>query len=149
MQRCETAQELAEELRDFNREQELPVDTIPSANILRMADRHDLLTEIQRFGGALALAPQIGMKTQRGPGFQSVSNAARQLLLFVQKMNKTSQARHSWHMPTQQQLRKAGRHDLLNAILKYGQAPLAEAAQLKQNRRGNPRRKPQSMNLAV
>ena len=125
------------------------MELIPSANVLRLADRHDLLTEIQRFGGALALAPQIKMKTQRGPGFQSISNAARQILLFVQQVNITTQARHSWHMPTQQQLRKAGRHDLLNAILKYGQAPLAEAAQLKQNRRGNPRRKHEGMSLAV
>lgn len=113
---------------------------IPAASVLRAADRQDLLSEIQRFGGAIALAPQIGMTTQRGAGFASFKSAVRQLLCFVQQLHEgSSQPRQSWHMPTQQQLRKARRYDLLTAISKYGQQSLAEAARLQRNHRGQRR----------
>ena len=141
MQKFETAEQLAQELKDFNREQELPTKVIPPANVLRLAERHDLLTEIQCYGGAVSLAPEIGMKTQRGPGFHCIDGAAHQMFLFAQQLNQGILPRHSWHMPTQRQLRKAGRHDLLYALTQYGQASLAKAAQLRKNHRGNPRRK--------
>ncbi len=139
LQRFDTAVQLARELRAFNKEQELATDVIPKANILRAADRHDLLSEIQRYGGALSLAPQIGMTTQRGSGYATGAAAVKELLKYVQRSYMvSSEPRQLWCMPTQQQLREAGRHDLLAAIRKYGHSKLAHAADLKQNIRGRP-----------
>ncbi|KAL3141042.1 hypothetical protein ABBQ32_005553 [Trebouxia sp. C0010 RCD-2024] len=136
-----TAQQLAKELRRFNCEEGLPRDLVPSASMLRATDRHDLLSEIQRHGGALSLAPQIGMRTQRGSGYTSTAAAVKALLDFAGSCNAGSNvARDSWHMPTQRQLRQAQRFDLLTAIAKFGQADLAQAAGLKPNLRGKPGR---------
>jgi len=77
MQKFSTAAQLADELKAFNREEGLPIDFIPTANTLRAAERHDLLTGIRQYGGALTLAPQIGMKTQRGSGFHSTVSGQR------------------------------------------------------------------------
>ena len=139
MQRFQTAAQLAREVRAFNKEQELPADMIPAASRLRAADRHDLLKEIQRYGGALALAPQVGMTTQRGSGYASMPSVTRELLKFVEQSHLDSSVpRRSWHMPTQHQLSQAGRHDLVYALRKIGQARVAQAADLKQNPRGRP-----------
>lgn len=141
MQKFKTAVQLAKEVHAFNREQGLPTDLVPSANILRAADRLDLLSEIQRHGGALSLAPQLGLRTQRGPGFACTAAAARALLDFAASCKERSEvAREKWCMPTQRQLRQAGRFDLLTAITKFGQVELAEAAGLKPNPRGKPGR---------
>ena len=141
MQRFETAVQLAKELRAFNREQGLPRDLIPAANVLRGADRQDLLSEVQRFGGAIILAPQISMRTQRGSGYASCAAAAKGLLTFAHKHNADSNIpRGFWGMPTQLQLSQAGRFDLLFAMTRYGQTNLAKAAGLKPNTRGRPKK---------
>ena len=141
-QRYSTAALLARELRTFNKEQGLATDIIPAASILRAADRLDLLSEIQRYGGARSLGPTVAMRTQRGPGFQNMAAAVDELRVFVQQSHIDDddvESRQPWHMPTQRELRTAGRYDLLTAITKYGQSELALAADLKQNVRGNPR----------
>ena len=123
----------------FSREQGLPTDLIPSASILRAADRLDLLSEIQRHGGALVLAAQLGMRTQRGSGYACSADAAQALLDFAKSCNPRSNvARDEWSIPTQQQLKQAGRFDLLTAITKFGQASLAQAAGLRPSLRGRP-----------
>ena len=140
VQRYATASQLGRELRAFTQEHQLTRDLVPSASMLRAADRSDLLSEIQRFGGALSLAPLINMRTQRGSGYSSVAAAVAQLLSFVQECNAgSSLPRDSWRMPSQQQLRQAGRFDLRAAIEKYGQAEMARAANLKPNARGRPK----------
>ena len=137
MQKYITAQQLAKEVHAFNREQGLPRGLIPSASILRAADRLDLLSEIQRHGGALSLASQLGMRTQRGSGYACSAVAAKALFEFAESCNARSiVAREEWYMPTQQQLKQAGRFDLLTAITKFGQANLAQAAGLRPNSRG-------------
>ena len=141
MQKFTTAHQLAKEVYAFNREQGLPRDLIPSASLLRAADRLDLLSEIQRHGGARSLAPRVGMRTQRGPGYASIAAAVKALLDFIGSCNAGSNvSRECWHMPTQRQLREAQRFDLLTAIKKFGQAELAQAAGLKPNLRGKPGR---------
>ena len=141
VQKYTTAQQLAKEVHAFNREQGLPRGLIPSASILRAVDRLDLLSEIQRHGGALSLAPQLGMRTQRGSGYACSAVAAQALLEFAGSCNaRSSVVREEWHMPTQQQLKQAGRFDLLTAITKFGQANLAQAAGLRPNSRGKPGR---------
>lgn len=109
--------------------------------MLRAADRHDLLSEIQRYGGALSLAPQVGMRTQRGSGFSSSAAAVKPLLEFVASNYANSDVpRDCWHMPSQRQLKQAQRLDLLAAVAKFGQADLAQAAGLRPNLRGKPGR---------
>ncbi|DBA87208.1 TPA: hypothetical protein ACH3X1_004281 [Trebouxia sp. C0004] len=130
-----TAAQLAEEVQVFNREEGLPIDFIPTANVLRGAERHDLLTGIRQYGGALTLAPQIGMKTQRGSGFHSTVSVATELLKFVKNLPKDKgDTRQSWVMPSIYQLRHAGRHDLAAGIYKFGLGQVAQAANLKYNR---------------
>ncbi len=97
VQKFDTAAQLAEELQAFNREEGLPIDFIPTANALRGAERHDLLAGIS---GALSLAPHIGMKTQRGSGFDSTVSVAKELLKFVKHLHKPSDTRQSWLMPS-------------------------------------------------
>lgn len=139
MQKFKTAVQLAKEVHAFNREQRLPTDLVPSASILRAADRLDLLSEIQRHGGAVSLATQLGLRTQRGPGFACSAAAAHALLEFAGNCKERSEvAREEWCMPTQRQLKQAGRFDLLTAITKFGQVKLAEAAGLQPNPRGKP-----------
>ena len=141
MQKYTTAQQLAKEVHAFNREQGLPRDLIPAASILRAADRLDLLSEIQRHGGAVSLAAHVGMRTQRGSGYACTAAAAQALSEFAESCNARSNvAREEWCMPTQQQLKQAGHYDLLTAITKFGQANLAQAAGLKPNSRGRPGR---------
>jgi hypothetical protein len=132
MQKFSTAAQLADELKAFNREEGLPIDFIPTANTLRAAERHDLLTGIRQYGGALTLAPQIGMKTQRGSGFHSTVSVAKELMKFVQHLHRNSgDTRQSWLMPSVHQLRQAGRHDLAAGVYKFGLGQVAQAADLK------------------
>jgi len=139
VQKFDTAAQLAEELRAFNREEGLPIDFIPTANALRGAERHDLLAGIRQLGGALTLAPQIGMKTQRGSGFYSTVSVAKELLKFVKQLHKDSgDTRQSWLMPSVYQLRQAGRHDLAAGVYKFGLGQVAQAAALKYNRTRKP-----------
>lgn len=141
MQKFKTAMQVAKAVHGFNREQGLPRDLIPSGSMLRAADRHDLLSEIQRHGGALSLATRLGMRTQRGSGYACTALAALALLHFAESCNAQSDVpRECWHMPTQRQLKQAGRLDLLSAINKFGQADLAQAAGLRPNSRGKPAR---------
>lgn len=141
MQRFTTAQQLAKEMHAFNREQGLPRGLIPSASILRAADRLDLLSEIQRHGGAVSLAAPLGMRTQRGSGYACSAAAAQALSEFAESCNaRSTVAREEWRMPTQRQLKQAGRYDLLTAITKFGQVNLAQAADLRPNSRGKPGR---------
>lgn len=140
MQKFTSPSALAKELHAFNREHGLPANFIPPAGTLRNADRHDLLSAILHFGGSRSLAPQVGMSTQRGSGFQDSASAVKQLLNFVEQVHTSkADSRYTWHMPTQQQLRQAGRLDLHAAIVKFGAEELAQAAGLKVNRRGRPR----------
>ncbi len=135
VQKFKTAAQLAKELQAFNREEGLPIVFIPTANALRGAERHDLLAGIRQYGGALTLALQIGMKTQRGSGFPSTVSVAKELLKFVKHLHKDSgDTRQSWLMPSVYQLRKAGRHDLAAGIYKFGLGQVALAADLKYNR---------------
>ncbi|DBB18340.1 TPA: hypothetical protein ACH3X3_003289 [Trebouxia sp. C0006] len=135
----DTAAQLAEELRAFNREEGLPIDFIPTANALRGAERHDLLAGIRQLGGALTLAPQIGMKTQRGSGFYSTVSVAKELLMFVKQLHKDSgDTGQSWLMPSVYQLRQAGRHDLAAGVYKFGLGQVAQAAALMYNRTRKP-----------
>ncbi len=135
VQKFDTAAQLAEELQAFNREDGLPIDFIPTANALRGAERHDLLAGIRQYGGALTLAPQIGMKTQRGSGFHSTVSVAKELLKFVKHLHKDSgDTRQSWLMPSVYQLRQAGRHDLAAGVYKFGLGQVAQAAALKYKR---------------
>ncbi len=139
VQKFDTAAQLAEELQAFNREEGLPIDVIPTANALRGAERHDLLAGIRQYGGALTLAPHIGMKTQRGSGFHSPVSVAKELLNFVKHLHKDSgDTRQSWLMPSVYQLRQAGRHDLAAGVYKFGLGQVAQAAALKYNRTRKP-----------
>ena len=139
VQKFDTAAQLAEQLLAFNREEGLPIDFIPTANALRGADRHDLLAGIRQYGGALTLAPHIGMKTQRGSGFQSIVSVAKELLKFVKHLHKDSgDTRQSWLMPSVYQLRQAGRHDLAAGVYKFGVGQVAQAAALQHNRTRKP-----------
>lgn len=135
MQKFNTAAQLAEELQAFNREERHPIGFIPTANALRGAERHDLLAGIRQYGGALTLAPQIGMKTQRGSGFDSTVSVAKEVLKFVKHLHKDSgDTRQSWLMPSAYQLRQAGRHDLAAGVYKFGREQVAQAAALNFNR---------------
>ena len=139
VQKFDTAAQLAEELQAFNREEGLPIDFVPTANALRGAERHDLLAGIRQYGGALTLAPQVGMNTQRGSGFHSTVSVAKELLKFVKHLHKNSgDSRQSWLMPSVYQLRQAGRHDLAAGVYKFGLGQVADAAALKFNRTRKP-----------
>ena len=138
VQKFDTAAQLAEELQAFNREEGLLIDFIPTANALRGAERHDLLAGIRQYGGALSLAPQIGMKTQRGSGFGSTVSVTKELLKLVKHLHKPSDIRQSWLMPSVYQLRQAGRHDLAAGVYKFGLGQVAQAAALKYNRPRKP-----------
>ena len=130
MQKYASIRELAKALQAFISEQELEPHVFPSASILRAADRLDLQKGIEEHGGLFALQPKIRLATTRGPGWPDVATAAKELRNVAVKIGSRMSDSAELRMPTMQQLRDAGRKDLVYAAQKFGYNEIATAARL-------------------
>ncbi len=103
---------------------------MPMIDELRKAGRGDLDKAIQKHDGYRAVAERLGLKlayTKRPLGYwNDFANLEREFLAFVQKHGTRGV------MPTNLELRKAGRNDLANAVHEHsGCAAVAERLGLK------------------
>ena len=77
-----------------------------------------------------ALQHQIGLATTRGPGWPDIATASKELQNAAVKIGSRTSDSAELCMPTMQQLRDAGRKDLVYAVQKFGYDEMATAARL-------------------
>ena len=138
---------LATELREVIAEHGLPRQRMPSKLELLSLGRGDLHQAVTRHGGYPVVAEKLRWRSQRRQrgAWKDVEATAAQVLKFAQeKAEKAKKARggavavtvERMKMPTHQELRAAGRHDLRHALQQLGSEVVAEAAGLQVRRAG-------------
>jgi hypothetical protein len=118
---------LKRELLTFIETQGTP-GVMPTGHQLQKAGRGDLKNAIPKHGGWQLVAERLGLTySQKRQGYwNDFANLERELLAFIQENGTPSV------MPTNEELKKAGRSALANAISKNGGYPVvAERLQLK------------------
>ena len=123
---------------------------MPTRQELESIGRVDLCGAVARHGGYARVAQRMGWKSRRlGPGaWREVGWVASECVSFAlaqRKMNTTDNScmqgdevkgeEEEMYMPTHEELRSAGRHDLRHALQKLGSGVVAEVAGLKVRRR--------------
>ena len=127
---------LKSEIEDFIEEHELPKKILPSASDFLNLGRPDVHQAILRAGGYSSVATQIKFsnhRKQRGL-WKDFDYVCQQVLEYVQSKAKGLSGDPS--MPTHEELRRAGRHDLRHALQKHGSKAVSEATGLPMNRQG-------------
>ncbi|KAK9813221.1 hypothetical protein WJX72_010952 [[Myrmecia] bisecta] len=110
---------------------------LPTITELLDAGRNDLLGGILHHGGLHAVAERLGWQTQRRARcyWHDMDVAAQALRRWIDKEQGTD----AEYLPTHQQLREAGRHDLRYALQTHGSIAIAEKLRLRVRRAGRPR----------
>lgn len=122
---------LAKELRNFLRETDDGVEgTMPTLKELRSAQRSDIVEGIKRHGGVMLVADRLGLasRSQKRPdGYWKQWDRVEHAVLEFMTSDLASDDKH---LPTQAELRAAGRADLSEAITDYHGGWRAVAARL-------------------
>ncbi|KAI8110829.1 hypothetical protein M9434_004403 [Picochlorum sp. BPE23] len=127
---------LKSEIEDFIEEHDLPKKILPSASDFLNLGRPDMHQAILRAGGYSSVATQIKFsnhRKQRGL-WKDFDYVCEQVLDYAQ--SKAKEASGDPSMPTHEELRRAGRHDLRHALQKHGSKAVSEATGLPMNRQG-------------
>lgn len=103
----------------FNLKKELmpickKLDKMPTSIYLTKINRGDLRTAIvKKWGGFNEVAKKLGYQSESKPRnyWNTWRNLKNELLLICKKLGK---------FPTQQELRKLNRHDIINTLIKFG-----------------------------
>lgn len=90
---------------------------VPDRNYLRKIGRGDLERAIQRLGGKIKIAKELGYSPARKRGYWTLENLSGELKPICKEQGK---------MPSGDYLRKIGRQDLERAIYKFGRDKVAE-----------------------
>jgi hypothetical protein len=117
---------------------------MPTPSELQSFGRTDLHQAILRHGGYSAVAEKLRWRSHRRPrgAWKDVESAAMEVAKFAEAM--ASQSGEEPRMPTHEELRAAGRHDLRHVLQRHGSAMVAEAAGLPPLRRpGGKKGRPQ------
>ncbi len=105
------------ELLTFINEGDTP-GVMPTTEELKKAAKSSLAVAISQHGGFSAVAERLGLELtyiKKTSGYwDDFSNLEQEILAYIQEHGVVGV------MPTQEQLKKAGRHDLTNAIWKHG-----------------------------
>lgn len=127
---------LKSEIEDFIEEHDLPKKILPSASDFLNLGRPDMHQAIIRAGGYSSVATQIKFsnhRKQRGL-WKDFDYVCEQVLDYAR--SKATRASGEPSMPTHEELRRAGRHDLRHALQKHGSKAVSEATGLPMNRQG-------------
>lgn len=121
----------ATEVKEFCLEHSLPHRKLPSASEFQCFGRPDLHQATLRHGGYTKVAHRLRWKTHRRPAgaWKDLNNAAAAVRRFAEQV-ATENGLQELKMPTHEELRAAGRHDLRHLLQKHGSAVVAEAAGL-------------------
>ncbi|XWK90534.1 MAG: helicase-related protein [Phormidium sp.] len=111
----ESFSNLSLELLNFIKENG-SLDVMPTSDELKKSGRGNLATAIQKHGGYSTVAKRLGLKTAyvKKGYWQDFSNVKYEILKFIEERNISD------IMPSQEELKKAGRGDLAQAIQKHG-----------------------------
>jgi hypothetical protein len=146
-QRLRNKRNLKSEIRDFIREHALPKRVLPCASDFLDLGRPDLHQAVLRAGGYTRTAHMIGYanhRRKRGEwkDFDAVCRAIQEFVA-----SKSHQPINT--MPTHEELRRAGRHDLRHALQKHGSVKVAEALGFDMSRRGGYKNRRKKLSLAM
>ena len=127
---------LKTEIKDFVEEHDLPRHKMPAASDFLDLGRPDLHQGILRNGGYTTVAQNLGFETHRlkrgkWKDFEFVCKA-----VVKYAMNNAQKTGTPPRVPTHEELRRAGRHDLRHALQKYGSKKVSEATGLPMSSRG-------------
>lgn len=141
-QRFKNKRVLKSEIKDFIEEHSLPSKMLPTASDFLELGRPDLHQAVLRFGGYGPVASMIGFsnhRRQRG-SWRNFATVCKEITEYAESIASGDTKEPC--MPTHEELRRAGRHDLRHALQKYGSSTVAEATGLHmRSRRGGGRRK--------
>lgn len=141
-QRFKNKRVLKSEIKDFMKEHCLPSRILPTASDFLELGRPDLHQAVLRFGGYSAVASMISFSShrRRRGTWNDFLVACKEIKEYAERVSLDQGADPV--MPTHEELRKAGRHDLRHALQKHGSRYIAEATGLHmRSRRGGGRRK--------
>lgn len=121
----------ASEVKEFCLEHNLPQRKLPSASEFQCYGRPDLHQATLRHGGYSKVAHKLRWKTHRRPAgaWKDLPAAAAGVRRFAEQV-AAQNGLHEPQMPTHEELRAAGRHDLRHLLQKHGSAVVAAAAGL-------------------
>jgi hypothetical protein len=139
VQHLRSLRTLASELREFVEEQKLPRKMLPSAFQLQTLGRSDLHQAILRHGGYADVAHKMRWRPhrRRRGAWSDIGSVVKDVLRFAaEAATQRGESEESARMPTHEELRSAGRHDLRHALQRHGSTKVAELAGLPMSRRG-------------
>jgi hypothetical protein len=123
-------------LKDFANEMGLPKNKMPTRGELLSMGRSDVHQAITKLGGYPTVARKIRLKSQRKKRgeWKNIEATAAEVKKFVEE--KIGKERGGvLRMPTHEELRAAGRHDLRHALQQHGSAEVSRIAGLEVTRR--------------
>ena len=140
---------LAAELKEVIEDSGLPRQRMPTRGDLLSMGRSDLHQAVTKLGGYPAVAKKLRWKSQRKKRgeWKNIEEAAVQVRKFAEEhvLGKEIKSASSdddsnrsvvvLRMPTHEELRTAGRHDLRHALQRHGSAEVARVAGLEVTRR--------------
>jgi hypothetical protein len=129
-------------LRELAADRGLPRGRMPTAGDLLALGAADLHQAVLRQGGYAAVAQKAGWTTQRRPAgaLADLEAAAEEVRLFAAAAAAAAGGRGgAARMPTHQELRDAGRHDLRHALQVHGSRAVAAVLGLEMSARGGGR----------
>lgn len=132
---------LKEEIEEFISEHDLPKTMMPTASDFLDLGRPDLHQGVLKGGGYSTAAEILGFKSHRKKrgswkDFEALCNDIKRYATL--KANKTG----TWpRMPTHEELRTSGHHDLRHALQKHGSRKISEATGLPLSRQGGKSRR--------
>ena len=139
-QRFKNKRVLKSEIKDFIKEHSLPSKLLPTASDFLELGRPDLHQAVLRFGGYRDVASMIGFSNHRKCTWKDFGMVCREIEEYAKGV--ASRNGKDPCMPTHEELRRAGRHDLRHALQKNSSSSVAEATGLEmRSRRGGGRRK--------
>jgi len=127
---------LRDEIEEFMEEHDLSDEIMPTAAEFLDLGRPDIHQGILRAGGYRKAAGKLGYTTrrkQRGH-WKDFELFCKELSLYIQQ--KAISLDQEPRMPTHEELRREGRHDLRHALQKYGSKQVSERLCVPMNRRG-------------
>ncbi|KAA8494958.1 hypothetical protein FVE85_3199 [Porphyridium purpureum] len=110
------AETLAQELREFTRQQRLDKDVMPNEHELRAAGRGDLCYAVRLFGGYRIASKVLGLRLKRRGAMRRYADFE----VFESDLRAFMREVGIEILPTISQIKSAGRTDLLNGIKAYG-----------------------------
>eukprot|EP00890_Picochlorum_soloecismus_P004359 jgi/Picsp_1/4924/NSC_02288-R1_protein len=127
---------LKDEIEEFMEEHDLPEEIMPTAAEFLDLGRPDIHQGVLRAGGYRKTAEKLGYTTRRKERghWKDFELFCKELSLYIEQkaMSQDQEPR----MPTHEELRREGRHDLRHALQKYGSKQVAERLGVPMSRRG-------------